>query len=316
VIVAGLVGALAAGVVRLYTWTSRRVALRERASYSPDGPRPERFAVFGWRLPTLSLVAAPRAVGHCRAIGIPRCGGAGPLVWRQLLGARRHWGSLLTAMIAPAILTCTPLFVIADRNIAFLSTTATLAFYTFLLLPTALRFDFHRDFDRLAILKGLPITPAAAVIGQTLAPVLIAAGFQAAVLALAVVVRSLPLSYLATAVVVMLPLNMLVFALDNFIYLLYPHRLHQEGLEIFVRTMLTFTAKGLLFAVGLAAVAGWGFAAAALVRTIAAWTAVSLNAYAVFAAGLVVGPAVLALLVLFGLCRTYEQLDAAEDVPH
>ena len=57
-----------------------------------------------------------------------------------------------------------------------------MAFYTFLLLPTALRFDFRRDLDRLATLKGLPITPAAAAIGQTLAPVLIATAFQGGVL--------------------------------------------------------------------------------------------------------------------------------------
>ena len=40
--------------------------------------------------------------------------------------------------------------------------------------------------------------------------------------------------------------------------------MQQEGLEIFFRTMLTFTGKGLLFAAGLAAMAAWGFAAAAL----------------------------------------------------
>jgi hypothetical protein len=52
---------------------------------------------------------------------------------------------------------------------------------------------------------------------------------------------------------VMIPLNVLVFGLDNLIYLLYPYRVQQEGLEIFLRTMLTFTGKGLLFAVALAA---------------------------------------------------------------
>ena len=95
-------------------------------------------------------------------------------------------------MIAPAVLACAPCFVIADPDIAFLATTGTLAFYTFLLLPTAIRFDFRRDLDRLATLKGLPITPAAAAIGQTLAPVLIATLFQSVVLAIAIAARSLP----------------------------------------------------------------------------------------------------------------------------
>ena len=87
---------------------------------------------------------------------IPRWGGAGALAWRQLVGARRHWGSLLTAMIAPAFAACAPCFVIADPHIALLATAGTLAFYTFLLLPTALRFDFRRDLDRLATSRACP----------------------------------------------------------------------------------------------------------------------------------------------------------------
>jgi hypothetical protein len=218
-------------------------------------------------------------------------------------------------MIAPAVLACVPLVVIADPRVAFVSMTGALAFYTFLLLPTALRFDFHRDFERLAILKGLPISPAAAVVGQTFAPVLIATLFQAGVLAAAVVARSLPPEYLAMAMLVMIPLNVLVFALDNLIFLLYPHRMHQEGLEIFLRTMLTFTAKGLLFTAGLAAVAGWGFSAAALTHGLSAGTGWHIDAYAVFAAGMVAGPSLLALLLLVALSSTYRGMDPIEDSP-
>ena len=91
---------------------------------------------------------------------------------------------------------------------------------------------------------------------------MIATLFQSVVLAFAVVALWLPPHYLLLAVLVMIPLNVLVFGLENLIYLLYPYRLQQEGLEIFVRTMLTFTGKGLLFFAGMVAVAGWGLAAA------------------------------------------------------
>ena len=295
---------MAVAVIGLYAATATRVARRERRNYQPSPHEP---------VPTSSSTSRPPLRIPVRSI--PRCGGAGALAWRQLVGARRHWGSLLTAMIAPAILTCGPLFVIADPYIAFLSTVATLSFYTFLLLPTALRFDFRRDFERLAILKGLPISPAAAVLGQTFAPVLIATLFQTAVLAVAIVARSLAPQHLAMAMLVMIPLNVLVFALDNLIFLLYPHRVQQEGLEIFFRTMLTFTGKGLLFAAGLAAMAAWGFTAAALTHSLSAWTGSHVDAYAVFAAGMIAGPALLAMLVLFGLCRTYRVMDPIEDVP-
>jgi hypothetical protein len=296
------VAACVVGVIALYAVVAQRVERRERAAYRPTQQQTDAIAA-----------STRKQHGEPVIQFVPHWGGAGGLAWRQLMGARRHWGSLLTAMIAPAVLTCATLFVIAEPYNAYLCTVAALAFYTFLLLPTALRFDFRRDFERLAILKGLPVSPIAAVVGQTLAPVLIATVFQSVVLAVAVAARSLPLSFWPTSILVMIPLNVFVFALDNLIFLLYPHRVQQEGLEIFFRTMLTFTAKGLLFAVALAAVAGWGFVAAAISQQVSAWTAVNLNAYGVFAAGLVVGPAVMAWLAMFGLCRAYGSLDAVED---
>jgi hypothetical protein len=199
--------------------------------------------------------------------------------------------------------------------VALLATAGTLAFYTFLLLPTALRFDFRRDLDRLATLKGLPVTPAAAAIGQTLAPVLIATLFQSGVLAFAIVARSLPLFLLFATLLVMIPLNLLVFSLDNLIFLLYPYRLQQEGLEVFLRTMLTFTGKGLLFAFGLVAISAWGFAAAACSSVISQWSGGSTSPYVVFIGGLIAGPSFLAALVLYSLCRTFRNVDPIEDIP-
>jgi hypothetical protein len=246
---------------------------------------------------------------------LPRCGGASALAWRQLIGARRNWGSLLTAMIAPAVLACLPCFVIADPNIALLATAATLAFYTFLLLPTAVRFDFRRDLDRMAMFKGLPIAPGAAAIGQVMVPVLIATLFQAVVLAFATYSRSLPPHYFFSVMLVMVPLNALVFSLDNLIFLLYPYRLQQEGVEIFVRTMLTFTGKGLIFAAGLGAMSVWGFAAASMTREISRFTGITIDAFAVFTVGMIAGPCVLAAAVLYLLSGTYRRLDPAEDLP-
>ncbi len=303
------VAALAAAVIGLHAAASRCVADREKRTYTRQHVLRSTLDVGRWTFDV------PLAEGNRPLRRFPRWGGAGPLAWRQLLGARRHAGSLLTAMIAPAVLALAPCFVITDPHLAFLSTTGTLAFYTFLLLPTALRFDFRRDLDRLATFKSLPITSAAAAIGQTLAPVLLATVFQSGVLALAVAARSLPAHYVAVTMLVMVPLNVLVFGLDNLIYLLYPYRMQQEGLEVFLRTMLTFTGKGLLFAAGLVAMSGWGLAAAALTRGLAAWTGRPVNAYAVFVTGLVAGASLLAGLVLCALSRTYRKLDPIEDVP-
>jgi len=302
---------LAAAVIGLYTAITRRVVLREKRNYRTKSEASDSFA----GSTQAEAGSALGAVFGLRLRRIPCWGGAGAMAWRQLVGARRHWGNLLTAMIAPAAIAWIPVFVIADAAIAFLATTGTLAFYTFLLLPTALRFDFRRDLDRLATLKCLPITPPAAVLGQMLAPLLIVTLFQIGVLAFAIVVLALPLHHLCTAMLVLIPLNVLVFALDNLIFLLYPYRVQQEGLEIFFRTMLTFTGKGLLFTAALTAMAGWGLVAASLTDGISNTTGIALDAHAVFAGGLVAGSSFLAALALYGLCRTYGKLNPIEDLP-
>ena len=83
---------------------------------------------------------------------------------------------------------------------------------------------------------------------------------------------------------------------------------------IFLRTILTFTGKGLLFALGLGMMSVWGIAAASLTRAVAA-TGLSLNAHAVFVSGMFVGMAMLAVLVVFSLCQAYYRIDPVEDVP-
>ncbi|MCA9070199.1 MAG: hypothetical protein KDA84_14800, partial [Planctomycetaceae bacterium] len=55
----------------------------------------------------------------------------------------------------------------------------------------------------------------------------------------------------------LLPVSIFFTALDNLIFLLYPHRLHQEGFEVFLRSTLTFTGKGLLLVGALCGVLGW-----------------------------------------------------------
>jgi hypothetical protein len=307
---ASVVG-LAAAVIGLYAVTFRRVALREKRNYCNSGAAPLSFT----DSTQYEIGPALSTEFRLRLVRVPYWGGAGPLAWRQLVGARHHWGSLLTAMIAPAVIACVTCFAIATPDIAFLATMGTLVFYSFLLLPTAIRFDFRRDLDRMVTLKGLPITPAAAALGQTLAPVLIATLFQSGVSAFAVAARSLPPHYFFIAMLVMIPINVLVFGLDNLIFLLYPYRVQQEGLEIFLRTMLTFTGKGLLFAIGFAAMSAWGFTAAALTRGIFQWTGCAINAYVVFSGGMIAGPSLLAALVLYGLSRTYDQLNPIEDIP-
>jgi len=305
-VVAGLAGA----VIGLYSLTLRQIAGREVRDYAALGLL--QLAVPSARSAGRVARTNDSALQLAR---IPHCRGSGPLAWRQWMGARRQWGSLVSAMIAPAVLACIPIFVVADARDAFVATMGTLAFYTFLLLPTAVRFDFRRDLDRLVILKGLPITPAATTIGQIVMPVVIATVFQGVVLSLAAAMRLLPAHYVAVAIVTMAPINLVMFSVDNFIYLLYPYRLQQEGVEIFLRTILIFTGKGLIFAAGLGTIAAWGFTAAALAHSLASWWSHAPSALAVFLLGTFLGATLLAMVTLLGVSRVYNGMNPIEDLP-
>jgi hypothetical protein len=56
-------------------------------------------------------------------------------------------------------------------------------------------------------------------------------------------------------------MNVLIIGMENAIFLAHPYRRNQEGIEVFLRTILTFTGKGVLFALGLVAVLAWAWAA-------------------------------------------------------
>ncbi|MEO2049107.1 MAG: hypothetical protein ABGX16_21315 [Pirellulales bacterium] len=242
-------------------------------------------------------------------------GPVGAIAWRQWLGSRRYAGSLLTALVIPGVMAMTPMVVVADPLGAFLATAGALAFYTFLLLPTALRFDFRRDLDRMAMFKSMPIPPSAMTLGQLATPVLISTLFQATVLAVAALIHEQTfLLYLGT-LLVLLPVNVLVFALDNLIFILYPYRIGQEGLEIFLRTMLTFTGKGLLFVLGLAMISVWGYGAALVARTLSSQFGVAHLGYTIFLAGLLVGTCLISWALVVALWHAYERLNPVEDIP-
>lgn len=123
-----------------------------------------------------------------------------------------------------------------------------LAFYSFLLLPTMFKFDFRRDVHRLSVLKSMPMTPLKVVLGQLAIPVLLTTAFQLAVLATALLIRGFHPGLLLVAIVVLTPFNLFIFGFENLVFIWYPHRMNQEGIQVFLRSILAFTAKGLIFA--------------------------------------------------------------------
>ncbi|MFV0441992.1 MAG: hypothetical protein ACK5Q5_00320 [Planctomycetaceae bacterium] len=189
----------------------------------------------------------------------------GAVTWRQFRGMRLHLTGVLLALVAPAMLSFLPFVMLSQEpSAAFTNFVASLAFYTLLLLPPALKFDFRRDYDRLLALKMLPASPLQITLGQIAVPVLVSTVFQWTMVLLAFLARPVDPGHALAAMCFFIPANLAIFGVDNLLFLLFPHRLQQEGLDVFLRTTLVFTAKGLIFALLLVGVVLWAAAARSL----------------------------------------------------
>ena len=193
-----------------------------------------------------------------RMVSAPRFfAGAGPIAWRQLLGAWHFRNAVRFALLIPTLLCCLPMFADANRETMMMNVGGSLVFYTFLLLPSGLILDYRRDIDRMSVLKSLPISPWALTAGQLAVPVLLASIFQITVLTIGALTGSITVFQAVVAFVVLIPFNVLNFALENYLFMLSPYRRNDEGVMVFVRTILTFTAKGIMFGIAFAITITW-----------------------------------------------------------
>lgn len=258
-------------------------------------------------------VAAANA--RIRLPSVPWCAGVGPLAWRQVIGARRHSTGLFLALTGPGLLACLPMMLRRNAVVGIVEVLGVLALYTFVLFPSAFKFDFRRDFERFAILKTLPIRPVSMAIGQIATPTVLATMFQATVLLLSVLIRPVDADLLIASFLLLLLLNVFVFASDNLIYLLYPYRFNQEGLEIFIRTTLTFTAKALLFGLAVGVTIVWAEMAPVIASYATGLSGMPLRVDVVFFSGAGLVVALCAVLAVYLLACAFRRLDPSQDAP-
>lgn len=267
-----------------------------------------RFATWLWSKRTTKRLSSEQIP--------PRLGGAGSLLWRQLLGAWHYRSTLVVSLGAPILLCCIPLLANHSPFVMLLNVVGGIVFYSFLLLPSALMLDFRRDIGRLVVLKSLPIGPWAVTAGQLAAPVLVCWGFQWTVLCIAVVSGSVVAWQAIGAGFLLLPINTLIFAMENYIFLVAPYRRNQEGVDVFLRTILTFTAKGILFAIAMALTLAWAFAANSLGEAISIWGGQStLLTPTIFGLGVWGGACGTAWFFVAAIVRLYQRFDPSLDVP-
>lgn len=248
-----------------------------------------------------------------RLVRVPfRLNGAGSLAWRQMQSVLNYRGTVFFSLAIPVLLSCLPLLANHNAGWMLLNLVGSMVFYSFLLLPSALILDFRRDVNRMGVLKALPINPYAVTLGQLATPVVVCTLFQAIVLAIASCTGKVIIWQAVLAGILLLPVNVLIFAAENYIFLLAPYQRNKEGFDVFLRTILTFTGKGLLFGLAVGLMLGWVTCLVFLTNTFSLGPIVSTT---IFAVGLWAFTLAIATAFVCGITRQFERFDPSQDMP-
>ncbi|HET6251305.1 MAG TPA: putative ABC exporter domain-containing protein [Tepidisphaeraceae bacterium] len=217
----------------------------------------------------------------------PFAGGAGPIAWRQLTSAGRNSRGLLLLLVIVAIGAAPTLAGHGVQSIHLLI--GVMGWLTFL-CSSMLSFDFRGDVDKIESLKALPLRNWAVSAGQLVAPVVLLTILHVLMLGIAAFAVPAYRNYLFAAIPLMLPLNALLFASENLIFLLFPSRpaaVSPGDFQVMGRKFIFMMGKMLVVGVGatVALIAGgltWKLTDTRLVpATIVTWVVLAAEVIAV-----------------------------------
>lgn len=206
----------------------------------------------------------------------PRFAGAGPIAWRQLTVALRQSRSLLILML----LICLgggPVLYASGLDVRANGAMIGVAFWLTMMLANALRFDFRGDVDHIDMLKSLPVAPASVAVAQLFAPALVMTALQLVLMSGLFLLFRLDPRHLLVALMLVIPFNVILFEVENIIFLLFPVR-YAAGpgdLQGFGRQMVVFVLKMLALTLLAGIAAGAGGIVYAITQTTPAGIAVA-----------------------------------------
>ena len=135
------------------------------------------------------------------------------------------------------------------------------------------------------------------------------------VLGMAYAAKDVPLGLILGAAALMVPMNVLIFALDNLFFLMFPFRTNQEGIEVFLRTTLIFTAKGITFGVAMALTVAWTLVATSVSNVLSSWSGLAIPSRPLIFLGGVVLLGSLSAVAITLTAIAYHRFDVGQDVP-
>lgn len=190
----------------------------------------QRFLAMMQRVQSGGLLAVWGSPLRWRLPQLPRLAGMGPIIWRQANHAARSLPTLLSVAATVLFAVAAPRFLSATATLAYGDVTNVVvgaaAFQLTFLFTMMLRFDFRNDLQQMDLLKTLPIRPLAVAVGELIVPVSIATFVQTMlILGIAFTLDSADVrTVFLLGATLTLPLNFLLFGLENFLFLIYPSR--------------------------------------------------------------------------------------------
>ena len=187
-----------------------------------------------------------RSVRHAPVIG-----GAGPIAWRQAINAIRNSGRVILAFFAIAFL-AGPLLANAGSQSTATGMIGLLYFFIAFMMPRSLVCDFRGELASMELYKSLPIAPWRICAGQLAAPVLLSTAIMLVMLSSILLFFDGPAPLVLIALPAFaLPMNLLIYGLENLIFLLFPSKLLPVGradFEFIGRMLVDFVAKTIVIA--------------------------------------------------------------------
>lgn len=215
----------------------------------------------------------------------PALGGLGPIAWRQAIKAVRNSSKVIAVFIGVAA--CAgPLASLVGIPLTDDRALAIIIFFFGFILPRTLVCDFRGELSRMETYKALPIAPWRICTGQLVVQVLLSYVIALTMIASALVFEDRLNSPVALALAVFaLPLILLIYALENTIFLLFPAKLVPMGradFEFLGRALVEFIVKLVIVLIAVSVAAGVGVFTLMTLRTtwvlpgVASWLTLTL----------------------------------------
>ncbi|GMW02938.1 MAG: hypothetical protein AMXMBFR84_40740 [Candidatus Hydrogenedentota bacterium] len=210
------------------------------------------------------MAQSARATATRSVPSLPWLLGAGPVMWRQCTNAYRNARSLMFMLVLMGTAGSVPVLVMQDGHVSSDPMRMTMfvggiLFWVTMMLSMMIRYDFRTDLDQMDWLKALPLRPAAVAMGQVLVPVMLATVLQTVVIVAMTAAGFSPM--LLVIVPFTLPLNLVLFGLENFMFLLFPSRVaafSPGDFQLFGKQMMLVMAKmAFIFVSALPAAGVW-----------------------------------------------------------